>query len=501
MQEQKIISEMRKHISAILGAEYLAGGGIRSAAVLAAGASAERLARFLRNIILVRVLAPDDFGIMAMIMAVVYGFKALSGVGVQQAIIQSRHGKNPEFLNAAWWFSMVLGFLVFIPFLLSSGTIAAIYQHPELKLMLQIVSVTVIMESLVSPRVYAQQKELKFVRSVILIQGAGVVNVIVAIAISYVVGNYWALIIAFLIESLCRLLFSFVLCPFVPRLKLDRGYATEIFRFARRIFGLPVLLLVFMQADIFFLGKYMTIAEVGVYSLTLALAQIPYMFFAAVVHPVILPVLAKIQSDEIRFRQGIVKISMVISIISSPAIFFLAIYSEQILTLTYGDLYSSAASSLIVLSFYYLIRIFSEVLAQAFMAMGRPNEYRNISLFRVIIILSLLYPLIKAFGFLGAAIAMALTTIVFWTLIIIRLEKKTRFVISGYLFGLLKGFAISLLVIIPGLLLLIFDIEADPLDISIGVATCLASWALAGILMFLRSNKFDQHQPESIAAG
>jgi O-antigen/teichoic acid export membrane protein len=56
---------------------------------LGIGSSSEQFLRFLRNIILVRVLIPEAFGTMAIILAVNMFFEAFTEVGIKEAIIQN----------------------------------------------------------------------------------------------------------------------------------------------------------------------------------------------------------------------------------------------------------------------------------------------------------------------------------------------------------------------------------------------------------------------------
>lgn len=76
---------------------------------MAAGTLVERLVRLGRNMILARLIAPDQFGLMAIVLAVIGLFEALTEVGVAQAVIQNKKGDTPEFLNLAWWFGVARG--------------------------------------------------------------------------------------------------------------------------------------------------------------------------------------------------------------------------------------------------------------------------------------------------------------------------------------------------------------------------------------------------------
>ena len=87
-----------------MGAKAFRGGQI-----LAAGTVVDRLARLGRNMLLARLIVPDDFALMALTLAVIALFGAITEVGVAQAVIQNERGDTREFLNVAWWFGVTAG--------------------------------------------------------------------------------------------------------------------------------------------------------------------------------------------------------------------------------------------------------------------------------------------------------------------------------------------------------------------------------------------------------
>ena len=48
--------------------------------------------------------------------------------------------------------------------------------------------------------------------------------------------------------------------------------------FSKRMFGLPILMMIFFQADIFVIGKVMSMGQLGIYSLARSLARCPILF-------------------------------------------------------------------------------------------------------------------------------------------------------------------------------------------------------------------------------
>lgn len=66
----------------------------RGALTLATGTGFERVLRLVRNMILARVLAPNEFGLMAIVIAASTAFEAFAEVGVRLSVIQNKMGAN-----------------------------------------------------------------------------------------------------------------------------------------------------------------------------------------------------------------------------------------------------------------------------------------------------------------------------------------------------------------------------------------------------------------------
>ena len=104
--------------------ESLIGRCLRGGGVLTIGNFAENLARFIRNIVLARLLAPEAFSLMATVISSVAALEAFVEVGLGQSLTQKKKGAEEGFLNLTWWFSAVSGQL-FISVLTSPRRLSA----------------------------------------------------------------------------------------------------------------------------------------------------------------------------------------------------------------------------------------------------------------------------------------------------------------------------------------------------------------------------------------
>lgn len=215
-----------------LGTKALRGGRY-----LAVGTVIERLASLARNMLLARVIAPDHFGLMAITLAVMALFNAITEVGVAQAVIQDKRGHTPEFLNVAWWFGVVRGLLVAAVAIPLAGPIASFYEAPPLSGMLtevlMVAPLTVVFTGLTSPRVFALQREFRFGATLWTTQVAAVLGVLVSIGLGLWLHSVWALVWGTVFEAFARFVLSFILCPIRPSVRLDPEARKALFQFTK----------------------------------------------------------------------------------------------------------------------------------------------------------------------------------------------------------------------------------------------------------------------------
>src|ERR1700722_18198690 len=73
---------------------------------LGSGNTVEQVARFGRNMILTRLLAPEAFGTMAIVLSAMSVFQSFTEIGVKEGLIQNPDGGEEQYVNAAWWLAL-----------------------------------------------------------------------------------------------------------------------------------------------------------------------------------------------------------------------------------------------------------------------------------------------------------------------------------------------------------------------------------------------------------
>jgi PST family polysaccharide transporter/lipopolysaccharide exporter len=401
-----LFNKLRKAIStkiALIQGSSLKARSARGSLILATGSFFERGMGLVRTMVLARILAPGDFGLMAIVMSVLAVLSSLTDIGVQQSVIRHPEGNEKGYLNVAWWIQVARAAGLFIAAFLVAPTICRFYSKPELLNLLRVSFLVVVFSGLTSPRLYLLDKEFRFVKALCLMQGSSLLGTAVAIILAFYMRSVWILVIAQLVQTGAQCLLSHILCPFRPMLKIDRKYLKDVLNFGRGMAGLSFLTIIAMQTDVFVMGKLLPSKQVGMYALALSLAQQPMLLFARTIGRVLLPAFAEKQNDKKLLCSAVVRILKSILLFGVPLSVLAALGAKTILSVIYGAQYSVVSVPFALLCFAMLFYVQAVVLSQIYMGIGMPHLHRRYVILLAGLIISLIYPGIKFFGLAGAA--------------------------------------------------------------------------------------------------
>jgi O-antigen/teichoic acid export membrane protein len=416
---------------------------ISGSIVISFGNTFEQAFRFLRNIILTRLLVPEIFGIMAIVLAITQATLAFTNIGINYAIIQNKQGKREEFLNIAFWLSVLRGVGLYSIMFILAPYISDFYNNPELTQYLRIVFLGTLFGALLSPRAHILVKEMQFKKWIIIQNFGGILSVIITLFLAYYLKNIWALVIGFTFESFNRMILSYILCPYKPSLKFDKDMNRELITFAKGMIGLGILYFIFHRGEIFVIGKLCTKYELGLYHIALSLAYVPYTFLGAVLEKVGLPKFSKIQDDNEKINDLLIKLTKMLTYFIFPFLFLVLIFSADALGALYGSKYAAVAFPFFLACTVIVLRLIGLPITQVYFAKGKPELHRYFSGLRTIIFVILVYPFTKYFGLVGAPISSLIAMLIGFSYQIYRMKIIFPFEMGKYFMIFIKPIMIS----------------------------------------------------------
>lgn len=247
--------------------------------------------RLVSNLILTRLLFPEVFGLMALIMVVIQGLNNLSDMGVGPAILQSRRGDDPAFLNTAFTYSAIRGVVLWLGCCALAVPAARFYDAPELAWFLPVAGFSCVLYGLAPTRIESANRHLLLGRLTVMELLASLVSVVLTVALAALMGSAWALVIALVLGTAVRIVIADRMLPGERnRFLLEPSAARELAHFGKWIFPSTIVGFLISQGDKMILGNYLSLGELGLYNIAYFLATVPLQIGIAVNGKVFIPV-------------------------------------------------------------------------------------------------------------------------------------------------------------------------------------------------------------------
>ncbi len=207
------------------------------------------LTKYARTIILARLLAPNDFGLMAMVTVIVGLGQAFSDMGISLAIIWKQDASEDE-LSSIYWFNIYTGILVTAIVAVAAPLVVRFYNEPRLYDLVLWISPVFLITSIGIPFRMILQKELMF-RSIALLEiGSALAAAAAAVTAAVLGAGVYALVWGAIAEivMLAALQTALGWKVWYPRMFFKASYLRSYLRFG--VFNMGERILNFFQSNV-----------------------------------------------------------------------------------------------------------------------------------------------------------------------------------------------------------------------------------------------------------
>jgi len=384
---------------------------------------------FTRTFILVRFLAPEDFGVMALSLLLVTVMKQFSHIGLESAIIQEDE-VNKRTINTVWTVSIVRGFLFFGLINIFSPFYASFFDEPELITILTILSFAAIFNGFKNSYVVSTEKELRFDVLFKLTVITNLVEFITTIVLAIMYVDAMALAVGYVVGSITGLILSFALIERKPRFVFNRYEFFKLFKFGKWVFGSGILIFLILNIDTTVIGKVLGVAMLGYYQIAFRLGNFAATDIVLTFSKSIYPSFSLVKDDLAILKGYFFTTILIISAVILPIMVIVGFYAESFVTNFIGQNWTQIILPLKILIIFGLIRSFASVCGYVFWAVGKPKIPANISLAQLLLISIIILPLTNEYGIAGTALAvtipLAITSIISFYFVSVELKANLK---------------------------------------------------------------------------
>ena len=313
-----------------------------------------QIINFAVQIILARLLMPEMFGLVAMVVVFISIGQALMDGGMTSSLIRT---KNPDQLDYSTVFitNIIMSLGVYGVIFIAAPYIALFYNQEILTNIIRILSLTFVIRALVAVHMAKLTKEMNFKLQMKLQIPSTIMAGIVAISMAYQGYGVWSLVWLNLIQAISFTVQTLMFMKWRPSLIFNFERFKYHFNFGYKLTLASLIDVIFNDAYRIVIGKFYSPAAVGFFHQAETLRLFPVQQISTVVGKVTYPLFAKMNDDDaLKFAYKITMKLVLVLIV--PLMLGLILMAEEGFRFLFGEKWLPAVPYFQILALASIVR-------------------------------------------------------------------------------------------------------------------------------------------------
>ncbi|REG77488.1 lipopolysaccharide biosynthesis protein [Algoriphagus antarcticus] len=348
-----------------------------------------KIIQIVITVILARMLTPEDFGVIGLLVIFTELSKVILDSGFSQALIRKQDSDQTDF-TSVFYFNIFIGIVVYSGLYLLAPLISDFYNYPELTNISRVVFLTIFINSF---GIVQNAKIIKEVNFKILANRTIIANLLAGILAVYLAYNgfgVWALVIQMVLASFLRVIFLWVFAKWVPSLSFSFKPIRILFAFSGNLLLSGMFDVIASNIQTLLIGKFYTKADLGFYTQGKQLSVIPSQTLTTVVRNVTYPTLSVLQNKDEQLKQAYRKVIRIAFFIVFPLMLGLVVVADKLIPLVLGDAWKPAVKYFMLLCITGAIFPLYSINQNIFLIKGNSKLYLMVSIaLRIITFISI----------------------------------------------------------------------------------------------------------------
>jgi O-antigen/teichoic acid export membrane protein len=344
--------------------------------------------QFAVSMVLARILAPEDFGVVAMLAL----FVGVAGIfidsGLSAALIQRQNTTHTD-ESTVFFFNMGMGALMAMLLCLLAPWIATFFQQSILVYLTYAMAFNVFLNAFGSIHVTLLTKEMNF-RTIAKVGGiASLLSGAFAVLLAAQNFGVWSLVGQVMVSSIITVFLLWIWHPWRPSWTFNTTSLRSFFRFGGYEMAANLLDVFSTNLNLILIGKFFTVRDVGFYDRAQRTQQLPVTVMMGVINRVAFSVFSSVAEDKARLVRGVRKAQINAMIVNLPILISVIILAEPLILTLFGDQWLPTVPILQVLAVAGLIWPLHVMNLTVLKAQGRTDLFFWITILKKVVTIGL----------------------------------------------------------------------------------------------------------------
>ena len=362
---------------------------------------------FIVSIVLSRLLLPDEFGIVALMMVFINIANVFVTSGFGTALVQNKQANDTDY-STIFFCSLGMSLIIYACLFLAAPLIADFYRIPELTLVLRVISLTILLSSVSTVQhAYVQRNMIfrKFFFSTLI---GTIISGVVGIIMALNGFGVWALVAQSFTNTIVDTAVLFVTVPWRPKLVFSRTSAGKMLGFGWKVLAADLFGTFFDQLQSLIVGRVYTSADLAYYNKGKNLPDLISVNISATVMTVLFPAISNVNDEKEKVKLMTRSSIKMMAFVMFPLLFGLAAVAKPLVIVLFSDVWKDSIPFVQILSVAAVINLIGNVSLQTMKATGRSGLLLKLEFIKKPVYLALLI-----IGIRISVLAVAITRLIY----------------------------------------------------------------------------------------
>ncbi len=368
-----------------------------------------QLVQLLVQIVMARLLSPEAFGLLAVMLVFVNLGNVLVQSGLNTALVQSPRVDDEDF-STVFWMSLAVSLVLYLVVFLCAPMVAVYYSSPGLVWPLRALCLILVINAYNAVQVAWVQRALEFKKVFKATMVSVLVSGVSGIACAFAGVGLWALVVQQLSYQLVNCLVLSLQVPWKPKTTFSPGRAQELFGFGWKLLISGLMDQGYQSLSDLVIGKRFSTSDLGLVSQGKKYPQALGSMLDGAIQPVMLSAVSRLQEDISQVKRLVRRALKTSTYLICPAMALFAIVAEPLVTLLLGEQWVACAPFMQMYCIVYMLLPIHTTNLQALNGMGRSDLFLKLEVVKKAIGVSALLFSVFVIGNLYAIVATYIVT-------------------------------------------------------------------------------------------
>ena len=329
---------------------------------------------FVVQIILARILLPEQFGLLAMVIVFTSICSAVVDGGFEQALIQMDEISDRA-CSTVFYTNLIIALVMFVLLWAASDAIAFFYREPKLAQILPVLALTLILGAYGRVHLALLNRKMRFKRIFWVSLPAILIGGAVSIELALLGYGVWALVAQIIFSTAISSILLRFLSGWAPRATFSFSDLAAILPYGSRLAASSVLDTVFQNLYVLVIGRFYLPADIGFFQRAKLLQQVPVINLMQIINRVTFPLLATMKHEPERLKSTTARSLQLACLLSMTSMAAIAAATKPLIVILLGEKWLPSANYLQLLCVIGALHPWHAVNLNTLKAIGRSDAF------------------------------------------------------------------------------------------------------------------------------